>query len=69
MSCGVVRRCGSDVVLLLLWLWCRPAAVAPIQPVAWGLPYATVMALKSKKSNKKKKKKKKKGRKKERKVV
>ena len=30
MSCGVGRRCGSD--LLLLWLWCRPAAVAPIRP-------------------------------------
>ena len=21
-------------------LWCRPAAVAPIQPLAWELPYA-----------------------------
>ena len=20
-------------------LWCRPAAVAPIQPLAWELPY------------------------------
>ena len=24
----------------LLWLWCRPAAVAPIQPLAWEPPYA-----------------------------
>ena len=27
-SCGVGHRCGSDP--LLLWLWCRPAAIAPI---------------------------------------
>ena len=25
----------------LLWLWCRPAAVAPIRPLAWEPPYAT----------------------------
>ena len=35
---------------MLLWLWCRPAAVALILPVAWELPYATDTALKSKKS-------------------
>ena len=35
--------------LLLLWLWCRLAAVAPIQPLAWELPYATGLALKGKK--------------------
>ena len=23
---------------MLLWLWCRPAAVAPIKPLAWELP-------------------------------
>ena len=40
MSCGVGRRCGSDPTLL--WLWSRPAAAAPIQPVAWELPYAWV---------------------------
>ena len=28
MSCGVGSRCGLDPELL--WLWCRPAAVAPI---------------------------------------
>ena len=49
MSCGVGRRRGSDLVLL--WLWCRPAAVAPIQPLAWEPPYATGTA-----PNRKKKK-------------
>ena len=43
--------------LVLLWLWCRPAAVAPIQPLAWELPYAVGAALKSQKKKKKKKKK------------
>ena len=32
-----------------LWLWHRPAAVAPIRPLAWELPYATGAALKSEK--------------------
>ena len=39
MNCGVRRICGSDLVLL--WLWCRPAAVAPIQPLAEGGPKKT----------------------------
>ena len=30
----------------LLWLWCRPAAVALIRSLAWGLPYVTGVALK-----------------------
>ena len=30
----------------LLWLWCRPAAIAPIRPLAWEPPYATGAALK-----------------------
>ena len=30
-------------------LWCRPAAIAPIIPLAWELPYATGMALKKEK--------------------
>ena len=38
MSCGVGHRYSLDLVLL--WLWCRPATVAPIQPLAWELPYA-----------------------------
>jgi len=44
VSCGVDRRRGLD--LTLLWLWCRPAAVALIQPLAWELPCATDQALK-----------------------
>ena len=47
MSCGVGRRHGLDLVLL--WLWRRPAAVAPIRPLAWELPYASGVALKKKK--------------------
>ena len=53
MSCGVGRRCFSD--LALLWLWHRPAAIAPIQPLAWEPPYAAGMALKRQKDKKKKK--------------
>ena len=56
-SCGEGRRCGSDPALL--WLWCRPvAAIAPIGPLAWELPYAINVALESKKKKKKEKKKK-----------
>ena len=33
----------------LLWLWHRPAAAAPIPPLALGLPYATGAALKRRK--------------------
>ena len=36
MRCGVGRRHSSDPALLGLWLW--PAAVAPIGPLAWGMP-------------------------------
>ena len=51
MSCGIH---GLDPELL--WLWCRPAATAPIPPLAWEPPYATGMALKRQKDKKKKKK-------------
>ena len=54
MSCGVGSRCNSDP--LLLWLWLRLAAAAPIRPLACDLPYATGVALKAKKKKKKKKK-------------
>ena len=47
MSCGVGQRHSSD--LALLWLWCRPAAVGPIRPLAWESPYAAGAALKKKK--------------------
>ena len=51
MNCGVGHRHGSDPVLL--WLWCRPAAVAAlIRPLAWELPYAMCMALKKQKKKK-----------------
>uniref|UniRef100_A0A4X1V528 non-specific serine/threonine protein kinase n=1 Tax=Sus scrofa TaxID=9823 RepID=A0A4X1V528_PIG len=41
---------------MLLWLWPRLAAVAPIPPLAWEPPYATGAALKRQKDKKKKKK-------------
>ena len=47
MSCGVGHRCGSDPVFL--WLWCWPAAVAPIGPPVWEPPYAAGVALRRKK--------------------
>ena len=34
-----------------MWLWCRPAA--PIGPLAWEPPYATVVALKGPQKKKK----------------
>ena len=51
MSCGVVYRRGSD--LALLWLRCRPAAVALIRPLAWEPPCAMGAALKKQKTKKK----------------
>ena len=45
MSCGVGCRCDSDLVLLCLW--CRPAAAARTQPLAWELPHAVGVALRS----------------------
>ena len=32
----------------LLWLWCRLAAAAAIQPLVWELTYAAVVAIKKK---------------------
>ena len=61
MSCGVGCRRGSDPELL--WLWRRPVATAPIQPLAWEPPYAAGAAQEiattttTKKTKKKKKKK------------
>ena len=54
MSCGVACRRGLNLALLLLWLWHRPAAMAPIGPLAWELPYAVGAALKSKKEKERK---------------
>ena len=56
MNCGVGRRCGWDPTLLWPWLWCRPAAVAPFQPLAWELPHAVGAALKSRGKKRKKEK-------------
>ena len=52
MSYVVGRWHGSDPALL--WLWRRPAATTPIQPLALELPYAAGVALKTKKERKKK---------------
>ena len=52
MSCGVGRRCVSDPALL--WLWYRPAATAPIRPLAREPPYAASSALEKMKKDQKK---------------
>ena len=52
MSCGVGHTCSLD--LALLWLWSRPAAAAPIRPLAWEPPYAAGAGLKRQKTEKKK---------------
>ena len=38
VSCGVGHRHGLDPALL--WVWRRPVATAPIQPLTWEPPYA-----------------------------
>ena len=38
--------------LVLLWLWCRPAATALIRPLAWEISYAAGVALKRQKKKK-----------------
>ena len=55
MSCGIGCRRGSDLVVL--WLWCKPAATALVQPLAWEPQYAAGAALKKTKKKKKKKEK------------
>ena len=42
-GCGVSCRCDLDLALL----WHRPAAITPIGPLAWELPYATPVTLKN----------------------
>ena len=50
MSCGVGGRSSLDP--MLLWLWCRPAATAPISTLAWEPPFAAGVALeKTKREN------------------
>ena len=43
LPCSVGHRHGSDPVLLCLWH--RPAAIAPIEPLAWEPPCAMGPAL------------------------
>ena len=50
MSSGVGNRSGPDPKLL--WMWHRPAAVVPIRPLVWELPYATGVPLKRKEKKK-----------------
>ena len=50
MSCCVGHRRGSDPVLL--WLWCKSVAVAPIGPLAWEPPHAVGADLKRQKNEK-----------------
>ena len=51
VNCGSYR-CSLDPVLL--WLWCRPAALALIRPLAWKSPYAVGVAQEMAKRQKKK---------------
>ena len=53
---ALCHRCGWGLVLL--WLWCRLAAAAPIPPLAWKPTYAAGEAIKKKKLKKKKERKK-----------
>ena len=46
-SCSV--GCRHALGPALQWVWCRLAAAALMQPLAWGLPYAAGAALKRKK--------------------
>ena len=47
VSCGVGHRTGWDP--MLLWLWCRLAATAPIRPLSWEPPHAAGVDLKGQK--------------------
>ena len=51
VSCDVGHRWDLDP--MLLWLWRRLAALAPIRPLAWEPEYAMGEVLKSKKEKKK----------------
>ena len=47
---GLVQWAKDPV---MLWLWCRLAAVAPVRPLVWEPAYAVSVAPKSKKRKKK----------------
>ena len=55
MSCAVGCRGSLDPVLL--WLWHRLEAIAPIRPLAWEPPYPAGAALEKTKKRKKRKEK------------
>ena len=42
--CGSKTQLGLDPELL--WLWSKPAAVAPIRPLPWEPPHTSSVALK-----------------------
>ena len=52
-GCGLAASCSigcrSSLDLVLPWLWHRPSAADPVQPLAWELPYAAGAAPKRKK--------------------
>ena len=43
------------MILVLLWLWCRPAAAAPIQHLSWEPPNAEGIAQKKERKKQRKK--------------
>ena len=47
VNCGV--GCRRSLDLVLLWLWCRLTAIAPIGLLTWETPYARGTALKRQK--------------------
>ena len=49
MSCGVCHRCGLDPVLL--WLWCRPAAIHLFSPSLGNSLYHSVILKKKRRGN------------------
>ena len=51
VSCGIGRRSGSNLDVVLLWLWCRPVAAAAIRPLAWELTCDADSTLKKKKNS------------------
>ena len=55
-GCEVPHKRTRNAPFALLWLWCRPAAVAPIGPLAWEAPYATGAVQEKAKKKKKRKK-------------
>ena len=46
------RRSQTWLGSVLLWLWRRPVATAPVLPLAWERPYAMRVALKKQKRKK-----------------